>query len=55
MGAAPSVRLAPEGEKGAARTLPRSSRSSSRRKTTAPETVGFYLGLKAGDPYDDDS
>ena len=23
-------------------------------KTTAPETVGFYLGVKAGDPYDDD-
>lgn len=23
-------------------------------KTTAAETVGFYLGVKAGDPYDDD-
>ncbi len=23
-------------------------------KTTAVETVGFYLGVKAGDPYDDD-
>jgi outer membrane protein insertion porin family len=23
-------------------------------KTTAPETVGFYLGVKVGDPYDDD-
>ncbi|MDL2717581.1 MAG: outer membrane protein assembly factor BamA [Acidobacteriota bacterium] len=22
-------------------------------KTTAPETVGFYLGVKVGDPYDD--
>ena len=24
-------------------------------KTTAPETVGFYLGIKAGDPYDDEA
>ena len=23
-------------------------------KTTAPETVGFYLGVKAGDPYDEE-
>ncbi len=24
-------------------------------KTTAPETVGFYLGVKAGDPYDEET
>ena len=55
MGAAPSVRLAPEGEKGAAQTLPRLVQIVVKGgKTTASETVGFYLGLKPGDPYDDD-
>jgi outer membrane protein insertion porin family len=55
MGAAPSVRLAPEGEKAAPKTLPKLLQIVVKGgKTTAPETVGFYLGLKPGDPYDDD-
>jgi outer membrane protein insertion porin family len=55
MGAAPSVRLAPEGAKAASKTLPKLLQIVVKGgKTTAPETVGFYLGLKAGDPYDDD-
>jgi outer membrane protein insertion porin family len=55
MGAAPSVRLAPEGDQKTARTLPQLVQIVVKGgKTTAPETVGFYLGLKAGDPYDDD-
>jgi outer membrane protein insertion porin family len=55
MGAAPSVRLAPEGEKTAAKALPKLVQIVVKGgKTTAPETVGFYLGIKTGDPYDDD-
>ena len=54
MGAAPSVRLRPDG--GAApKTLPKLLQIVVKGgKTTASETVGFYLGLKPGDPYDDD-
>ncbi len=55
MGAAPSVRLVPEGEKAAPKALPKLLQIVVKGgKTTAPETVGFYLGLKPGDPYDDD-
>ncbi len=54
MGATPSVRLAPAGEKGASGTLPLLVQIVVKGgKTTAPETVGFYLGIKPGDPYDD--
>ena len=52
MGAAPSVQLAPESA--AKATLPKLVQILVKGgKTTAPETVGFYLGLKPGDPYDD--
>ncbi len=52
MGAAPSVQLAPESAAKAA--LPKLVQILVKGgKTTAPETVGFYLGLKPGDPYDD--
>jgi outer membrane protein insertion porin family len=55
LGAAPTVTLAPEGVKPAERTLPRLVQIVVKGgKTTAPETVGFYLGIKAGDPYDED-
>ena len=53
LGAAPSVRLAPESAKGAA--LPKLVQIVVKGgKTTAPETIGFYLGIKPGDPYDDE-
>jgi outer membrane protein insertion porin family len=53
MGTAPSVRLTPEASKGAA--LPKLVQIVVKGgKTTAPETIGFYLGLKPGDPYDDE-
>ncbi len=56
MGAAPSMKLAPEKDQPAAKApLPKLVQIVVKGgKTTAPETVGFYLGLKAGDPYDDD-
>jgi len=56
MGAAPSVKLAPETPGGAAKSpLPRLLQIVVKGgKTTAPETVAFYLGLKVGEPYDDE-
>ncbi|MGA7992257.1 MAG: outer membrane protein assembly factor BamA [Thermoanaerobaculia bacterium] len=55
LGTTPTVRLAPEGEKPARGALPKLLQIVVKGgKTTAPETVGFYLGLKSGDPYDDD-
>jgi outer membrane protein insertion porin family len=56
MGAAPSMRLAPEAVQAAAKApLPKLVQIVVKGgKTTAPETVGFYLGLKAGDLYDDE-
>ena len=53
MGAAPSVQLAPVPAK--TTDLPKLVQILVKGgKTTAAETVGFYLGLKAGDPYDDE-
>ena len=49
MGAAPSVQLAPEAAKKTT-DLPKLVLIVVKGgKTTASETVGFYLGLKAGD------
>ncbi|MGE5716281.1 MAG: outer membrane protein assembly factor BamA [Acidobacteriota bacterium] len=50
----PSVKLAPEAAPPAA-DRPKIAQILVRGgKTTAPETIGFYLGIKAGDPYDED-
>jgi outer membrane protein insertion porin family len=55
LGAAPTVRLAAEGEKTATGPLPKLLQIVVKGgKTTAPETIGFYLGLKAGEPYNDE-
>jgi outer membrane protein insertion porin family len=53
MGATPSMRLTPEAAKAPA--LPQLIQIVVKGgKTTAPETIGFYLGVKVGDPYDDE-